>query len=190
ALILYQYITTLDFETQFAWKTRMSGTNIILLFNRYFLLLNMVANTANQFGRTTPIVEISSTHDWLTTNPDFCRTAFSALRTYAIVRGKWHLALLVLALGLVPAATNIKTDVWDKCSSSLEQVLPRPQYGREHRKSIWSIHPSILIATRTCAIVSDVMVIMTTLHRTFSPAMLARQAQIKNSLFTLLLKDG
>ncbi|PCH36224.1 hypothetical protein WOLCODRAFT_166763, partial [Wolfiporia cocos MD-104 SS10] len=113
---------------------------------------------------------------------------FSALRVYAISGRKWHITLIVLLTSLVPVATAIRS-----LAVILYGVVLRVDdliiCGYESSGSA-SVATRSAIATFTCVIASELIVIGVT----FSPVFLVTNSFVKiklqSSIVTVLLKDG
>ena len=50
ALIIYEHIVTFDHDVLAIWRYGMTGVNVILLFNRYLLLLTAITEIIETFN--------------------------------------------------------------------------------------------------------------------------------------------
>jgi len=113
---------------------------------------------------------------------------FTALRTYAIGGRDWRPALLVFALAVVPVGTNLYSDV-----NTWFTALFLPPLGivcDGNQNVTVDTGNKLLIATRACAIASDLLALAITWSSTYQIKRDADKAKIKASLATLLLRDG
>ena len=123
ALMAYDYVLTVHREAVTIWpKKKRSGPAWLFIANRYLLILSTVlacspipnAHSCNGTIRLGQAVNIAQ--DLVIagaqfscveeTKSDHLRPAFAALRVYAFWNRNIPCSLLVLALGLVPVATN------------------------------------------------------------------------------------
>ncbi|EED86082.1 predicted protein [Postia placenta Mad-698-R] len=91
-LFLYDYVINFNQEHHVVWSCRVTGGVAVFVALRYATL-------------AAYIVEIIYISTQCATY--FAQAAFAAIRVYAIQRGRWPLSVVVMALGLVPVATNI-----------------------------------------------------------------------------------
>ncbi|PCH35966.1 hypothetical protein WOLCODRAFT_28241 [Wolfiporia cocos MD-104 SS10] len=194
-LVVYEHIITFDLEVLAIWRYRMTGPTILLLFNRYVLLLTAMSNvfdvftwTSDQTYKSTSCeaqVVVSAVTYVLSI---VIAAGFSALRVYAIAGRKWFWALLALLMGLVPAATNMYLFI-SKSHSYVVYLLGIPQCWQAIPFSD-SAFARLVITTRTCAIVSDLVVIVATWTYARPWAKYASSNQIKTPLMLMIVRDG
>ncbi|KAH9923804.1 hypothetical protein B0H21DRAFT_765329 [Amylocystis lapponica] len=109
---------------------------------------------------------------------------FSTLRVYAIRGRSVYWSSAVLALGIVPCATNIYNylesyeSIDGNLGCQLENRIPE------------DVQNKFIIATRVCAIASDVLVLVATLRTTFNQRNHAAATDAKVPLTTMILWDG
>ncbi|PCH35955.1 hypothetical protein WOLCODRAFT_126457, partial [Wolfiporia cocos MD-104 SS10] len=108
---MFEHFITLDREFTYVWRYRMTGPTVLLLLNRYILVISAFANTLSPIRWTTLICascEVVNLLSGIATILSFAIAAiFTALRIYAITGGMWHIALLIFLAGLVPFPVNI-----------------------------------------------------------------------------------
>ncbi|KAI0946537.1 hypothetical protein AcW1_009976 [Taiwanofungus camphoratus] len=111
----------------------------------------------------------------------------SALRVHAVTGRNWRLAVITLVLGLVPVGTNMfnafRTSYLVTALSS--SVFVCSNTSNDHFAS----NKKLLIATRICLIVSDLIVVAVTWYNTHD-FMHPIQSHVKHSLAKLLTRDG
>ncbi|CCM00311.1 uncharacterized protein FIBRA_02341 [Fibroporia radiculosa] len=203
SIIFYDYAITLGQEIQLIWGRKPTSAIIIFFLNRYVVFA---------FG----IVAILGTFAWSTDAGCACAAViylyditslalygiiplFSSLRVYAVSDGNWLLAMLTLMLGLVPLATNmfsaIRTSrpfvefVGDLPVCTFTQFYSNSTHYKRVRVC-GNLDIEFTVATRTCAIASDAIVLLVTWWKTYSIKKDADRAHLKSSVATLLLRDG
>ncbi|KAJ2991220.1 hypothetical protein NUW54_g8256 [Trametes sanguinea] len=213
ALIFFEYIITIDREIASIWNRKLTGATVLFIFKQVSRTIEVSAIhrwPAVSLGREVAIcpAELSTKHllrsrlcSCKVVNilammfellPYFVWLSFSTLRVYAISRQNWRIALLVAVPGCMPLASNIYLYTQ---GSTANYPLP---IGCVWLNSIpanidnRSAKPAtaVLIATRTSAILTDVLVLITTWWQTYSLRRLAVQANMQVSLATLLVRDG
>ncbi|OCH84395.1 hypothetical protein OBBRIDRAFT_799112 [Obba rivulosa] len=208
ALVIYDYLLTLSREVEVIWRKQLTNaTSIIFLINRYNALFQAVMSLC--------FVSVRFSTDMLTWLDVSCKillgfsqcsalvsiaiwAVFSALRVYTIGSRNVFLTSVALCLGLVPFGTNAISTVkrlsapafigHNYCISSY--VPPDDASDR------WVIFLSltqvlkVVVITRVCLSLSDLIVLYVTLVNTYSSGVTAQASEIKPSLLTLLIRDG
>ncbi|KAH9926357.1 hypothetical protein B0H21DRAFT_764173 [Amylocystis lapponica] len=187
ALFTYDYVITLGQELKLVWGRKATGANILFMLNRYLTLAHVWLSAAPLWGCASgpcdscyAIIEVGIVLGSLING---FWAVFSALRVYAIHSRKWKLPLLVLLLGLVPAATNLYN------ASQLGVVTTDGECDIQN-KTPTTAQNKFAISTRVCVLASDTLVVLTTWRITYGIKRAANAANMKVSLTTLLLRDG
>ncbi|KAH9889400.1 hypothetical protein C8Q73DRAFT_707436 [Cubamyces lactineus] len=204
ALLSFEYVITLDREVRLVWGRKVTGATVLFVLNRYWLFLEYITQVVTTF----PISEKSCNvvgYMAIVGNagPPFVWAAFSALRGYALSGRRFWVALAILLFyvphitltciyytRLVPAlapppfncllASHIAEDTWIQwVLSILTALITALKYCY-----------SFTIASRTCLIVGDLIVLAVTWQSTFNIARAARMARMRVSLTYSLLTDG
>ncbi|KAI9063139.1 hypothetical protein FKP32DRAFT_1572420 [Trametes sanguinea] len=198
ALIFYEYIITIDREIALIWNRKLTGATILFILNRYLALLKYPIYIV---GLQSVSDEVWALAVWavnilamlLELLPYFVWLSFSTLRVYAISRQNWRLALLVAVPGCMPLASNIYLYTQGSTANYPLPIgcvwLDTIPVNIDNRCASHRRH-WLLIATRTSAILTDVLVLITTWWQTYSLRRLAVQANMQVSLATLLVRDG
>ncbi|PCH43371.1 hypothetical protein WOLCODRAFT_25869 [Wolfiporia cocos MD-104 SS10] len=190
ALVVYEHIITFDREVFAIWRYRMTGATALLLFNGSVLLLTAVSNVLETFiWNSDQICKVQLVPTAVKYVLSVVIAAgFSALRVYAIAGRNWYWTLLALLTGLVPAATNIYQYISDS-HPHVEYFFGIPQCMQTISLSD-SVFDGLLITTRTCAIVSDLVVIAATWMYARPWGRYASNTQIKTPLMAVIVRDG
>lgn len=189
SLILYDYLLTLSREVELVWHSQRSPAKYTFFYNRYCVLLwaFYVVISLLRSSQTSCVAEfiVSSCFDI-----SFFATwaVFSALRVWAISGRDWRPTSLTLALGLVPVATNMLNYIRSKAAygvglnGSLECIY-------SSRLSV-SLNNKMVIATRSCAIASDVVVLVAIWAYTRHSRRVAHGLNQRFPLVTMFLRSG
>ncbi|PCH44635.1 hypothetical protein WOLCODRAFT_78225 [Wolfiporia cocos MD-104 SS10] len=164
-LIFYEHMANLDREVDAIWRYPISGTTLLLLLNRYILLIYGLDSVlwVAALNVTIPVrAHVQILCSWISINfvTELLLIAisavFSALRVYAISKRKWYLALVVVLTALVPVGTNAV----------------------------------LLIVTRACAIASDAIMIVVTWLHSFRWSSIRITFKSPSPTLTILNRDG
>ncbi|KAI0754175.1 hypothetical protein C8Q80DRAFT_1265851 [Daedaleopsis nitida] len=181
ALLVYDHLLTFAGELQFVWGRRFSGATVIFALNRYTTLIGKVILPICVLC-TAPVVLVMI----FTILAYFISALFSALRIYAIWDKNWMLFLLVLLLAVSVPVTNMYHYI-----RSAPAAAPFPFYGcGENVELTDEQFYKLSMVTHTCAIATDLLVVVLTWIKTFEIKRVAAGLQLKTSLTTLLLRDG
>ncbi|KAI0325819.1 hypothetical protein GY45DRAFT_181301 [Cubamyces sp. BRFM 1775] len=93
ALLTYEYFITFDREVNLFWKRKPTGATVLFLCTRYLALLSYNCLSALTYARWSDSYLV-----W---------AAFSSLRTLALSRMNWLLAVVVFILASGPFAVNV-----------------------------------------------------------------------------------
>ncbi|EMD37038.1 hypothetical protein CERSUDRAFT_124023 [Gelatoporia subvermispora B] len=175
ALVVYDHMITFSRETEFIWGRKISSVTILFYLNRWLNLAWAVADTAENMSGLSVL-----------------RAVFSAVRMYAISTGNWLLSVVVLALNLVPIATNIDTwtDGLPKYGAFVTQtfgIQAVPVIGVECSAGT-SLSPSV--TSEACAIAADVLLLVVTWYKTYALKREASRNNVEVPLASMLLRDG
>ncbi|RDX56696.1 hypothetical protein OH76DRAFT_1477273 [Lentinus brumalis] len=127
--------------------------------------------------------------------------AFAGLRVYAISARNFVVTVVVVVLAVVPAVTNayvasLTSVALSDLGCMSEMDLPILTWiesvlaFRCHHATTHLTDHSVSVATRSCMIVSDALVIVTTLVKTWSTMRVARRLHVQMSFTSLILREG
>jgi len=191
-------------EVRFIWGRKLSSATIIFLLNRYVVFAFGIVTILGAFPWNTNLVCFIFFHmsRRLKFRPHSCEVivllydittlmfslAFSALRVYAVGVNKWLPTLLTLLFGLVPFGTNLFDAIrTSRAFVAFVDEFPVCTYNEYYSNNT---HLKLSISTRTCAIISDAIVLAVTWSNTYSITKAAERANINASLATMVLRDG
>ncbi|KAI0351841.1 hypothetical protein OH77DRAFT_1410310, partial [Trametes cingulata] len=189
AFLTYEWLITLDREVALFWRRKLNGASVLFLTNRYLPLLVQVLNISSDvrmsdrglsscdgFVKALQTIQLFQYFPW---------AAFSALRTFALSRGNWAIAAIVLLLSMVPIGVNFSQYHW-------LVVVNDPTIGCSKTSTITlDIAKKLTIASRTCLMTADVIVLLVTWHSTFGTIRLTDVALKGRPTFArMLIRDG
>lgn len=183
-LFLYDYVINFNQEHHVVWSCRVTGGVAVFVALRYATLAYVVTSVVNAAITSCEgayIVEIIYISTQCATY--FAQAAFAAIRVYAIQRGRWPLSVVVMALGLVPVATNIYAVSQVKLVDAFQYCL------LDSAISINNQH-IFLIATRVCVLAFNLLVLVATWQATRVIRYATSTLNNHSSLATLLMRDG
>ncbi|TFK91862.1 hypothetical protein K466DRAFT_467551, partial [Polyporus arcularius HHB13444] len=107
ALVVYDFVITLDREIKLFWTRRLTGATVLFFTIRYMPLLYGILGVVNASLDLPPadcdiLVKVANTLDWSHLLPF---AVFSAMRAYALTRNRVFTSI-VLALSLVQMGLN------------------------------------------------------------------------------------
>ncbi|OSD00116.1 hypothetical protein PYCCODRAFT_1437671 [Trametes coccinea BRFM310] len=190
AFLTYEYLITFDSEVGLFWRSKFTGASALFLTNRYWPLLVNILNitssarmsdqvlptSCDAYVKALQTIELLQYFPW---------AAFSALRTYALSRGNRALSILVFFLSIVPMGVNFSQYHW-------LVVINDPTIGCSKSSTISAdMAKRLTIASRTCLIAADVIVLLVTWTSTFGTIRIADAAlKGRPSFVRLLVRDG
>ncbi|TCD62758.1 hypothetical protein EIP91_006430 [Steccherinum ochraceum] len=205
AVFLYDTLLTLPKEIDQIWLSKFSGATILYFVNRYCLLAQKILifmqlfpwgsiNVRLAFTMATDssfhsCTAISWTNEILLVATFLVIALFFSLRIYAIRDRNLSEAVAVLALGCVLPALGL----YQQATISLTVVrVPILGFVLCDEKSTISfdIYSRLATAGRVTITVSDLLVLILTLIKTFKIRRLAAEHDLRTPLVTLLLRDG
>ncbi|KAI8982952.1 hypothetical protein BD414DRAFT_579214 [Trametes punicea] len=186
ALMIYEFLITLDREVALFWNAKFTRTTIVFLLNRYMSLLKYpVAMLADWPTSQSGCEVITRLTDVLEIIPYFVWAIFSATRVHALTGGQWILCLTVFVLSSMPIWTNMYLIV---------QTVPENMSAPLGCSTIISlpvaVYTAALLLTRICAMLSDTIVIVITWNTTFHGWKAASAARLNISLSEIILRDS
>ncbi|KAI0687259.1 hypothetical protein C8Q76DRAFT_760534 [Earliella scabrosa] len=156
-IFMHEYLSTLTSEIDLFWGTSYSGASALFFANRYLGLLNN--NHLVWFLGVIGIHDHSFCVVWswlapLIQLPQFLVwAAISALRTYAVNRGRMTFPLIVFVLLCIPLSANVAKAV--RMTASLSKGLCAPAINHPP-----SPHPqATLVVARISWIVADTILV-------------------------------
>ncbi|KAI9063811.1 hypothetical protein FKP32DRAFT_1592041 [Trametes sanguinea] len=186
AFLTYEYLITFDCEVGLFWRSKFTGASALFLTNRYWPLLVQVLNIASSarmsdkscdaYVNALQTIELLQYFPW---------AAFSALRTFALSRGNWAISTFVFLLSMVPLGVNFSQYHW-------LVVVNDPTIGCSKSSTISEeMAKTVTIASRTCLMAADVIVLLVTWMSTFGTIRLTDVAlKGRPSFVRLLVRDG
>ncbi|KAI0820161.1 hypothetical protein BC628DRAFT_1398366 [Trametes gibbosa] len=187
ALMLYELCITFDREVELFWSMPFSRTTLVFLLNRYISLMkypiSMVAlRVATQ--KSCDVVNIMG--EVLESVPYVFWAMFSAMRVYALAGRSIFLGSLVFLLLCVPIGTNAyqmsvsnSEFLGDPVGCVIAIAIPTEQ-----------LYLALLLVTRACAILGDVIVIIVTWYKTYRGWRAAVSAGMKTSLSEMVIRNS
>ncbi|KAH9889050.1 hypothetical protein C8Q73DRAFT_668207 [Cubamyces lactineus] len=186
AFLSYEYLITFDREVSLFWRRKLTGASVLFSTNRYLPLLVNILNltisarmsdtSCNDYVKALQTIEILQYMPW---------AAFSALRTFALSRGSWVLAMLVFLLSAVPIGVNFSQYRW-------LVVYNDPMLGCGKSSTVTlETAKRLTIASRTCLMAADIIVLIVTWMSTLTTMRLTDIAlKGKPSFARMLVRDG
>ncbi|PCH42991.1 hypothetical protein WOLCODRAFT_102920, partial [Wolfiporia cocos MD-104 SS10] len=189
--MIYEHVLNMDLEVRCVWQYRLSATSLLLFVNRYILLALGILYALEALGPLLPIslncAALNITGATLELSLVAFGAAFSALRVFALTRRRWHITLVVLLTGLVPIGTNIYGYLsW----SYMTRMIGNADICLGSGHISFEAHFKVMLATRICASVSDLVPIAITWLHTFSWSSHTAGVLKTGPFSTLLLRDG
>ncbi|KAI0676158.1 hypothetical protein C8Q78DRAFT_1008323 [Trametes maxima] len=183
--LLYEYFVTFDLEVAYFWGRKVTGATVLFFCNRYLpLIVNVVslvglapltARGCDVMVHLSPMLDILQYIPW---------AIFAGLRVFALGGRHWLLPLVVLLLSLVPVGINLYF------YTTLRSIND-PIFGCEASRDI---PPALArrntIASRSCLMAADLLVILMTWHAMHGSRKLNREVLGRPSFAETLLRDG
>lgn len=189
-LVAYEYIVTFDQEVNSVWARPPSATSVLLVTTRWVMVLNQIINWVPFSQSSTGSCRVIDAVSFSVFFAAMIQMAlFSGLRVYALWRDSrlaWVFLAFVFASSSVPIGTNIfqlsRTSAVYEGSPFYDCIFPVDISDRLNR--------TLLILTRTSALVADLTVLILTWAKTFQHWRQLRRLKIGTSVSSLLLRDG
>ncbi|KAI0760625.1 hypothetical protein C8Q74DRAFT_1297735 [Fomes fomentarius] len=210
ALLAYDHLLTFAEEVHFMWGRTFSGATVVFALNRYTTLIGKIIlpvctlywpgqtdQTYVRMSHSQPMRQFPSIVIYRCAAPVilvmiftvlayWIAAVFSALRVYAIWDKDWRPFLLVFIIAMVVPVTNMYHYIRSVPSAAM---FPFYGCGEDVELTNEQFHKLSLI-THTCAIGTDLLVVLLTWIKTFEIKRAAAGLHLKTSLTTLLLRDG
>ncbi|RPD66214.1 hypothetical protein L227DRAFT_570117 [Lentinus tigrinus ALCF2SS1-6] len=179
-VLVFEFLITFDREVHFAWGRKLSWARTIFLMNRYLSILEYLVvlgpllPTLNYFAFQVVLYVV-----W---------AGFAGWRVYAISGRNSILTTIVVLLAVVPAVTNAYVTTCTTIALSELGCMS----GMNLSILTWiDRDPSLVsVATRSCMILSDALVIIITWVKTWGTMRAARKLHVQMSFTSLILKEG
>ncbi|KAL4247648.1 hypothetical protein ABKN59_007651 [Abortiporus biennis] len=202
ALAIYDYFITFDQEVQHIWKTKFNLSSTIFVVNRYFNLFAVVGFAAVQLFPRTRLVSLPVALIRAYSHSHFAELSGSIVFNLGIHHGIRNSIFIFLCSfnaalnfattygGIYPLQTPyggciMLPTLSDNVSNRYE--ILHSQYMQLHSDSL----PNRLqVAASALSIALSFLVLCGTLSKTLALKRAARQAGIKSSLVSLLIRDG
>jgi len=189
--IIYDYLLTLGDEVELVWSMKPSASSVVYyVLLRYPVLLYVIIpwiSSTNPGLTASVCTGLSITSDVMATTFIIMVAAFGALRIYAVSGRDWRFVLPALALGLVPAVTNL----YDYAQSAYEELPDGSSVCSQVQSLSRHLSKELVIISRTCAVASDMIVIFAICWHSRRHIKLANHLKNKRpSLMMLMMRDG
>ncbi|KAF9811469.1 hypothetical protein IEO21_06585 [Rhodonia placenta] len=175
SLFVYDSIISFDLEWRTVWSRKVTGASALYITLRYVTFITMVLDVTNfsaSYNVSLNYIGFQLLHPIFTGRMHCLRDIFGSGRVYAIDGHQWTKATVVMILGLVPVVLNI-ANVW-----AIESSLSTSKHDKY-----------VLLATRTCVLMSNLLVVVSTWQATRTNRA-ANMRNSKGSLTTTLMRDG
>ncbi|KZT02837.1 uncharacterized protein LAESUDRAFT_684714 [Laetiporus sulphureus 93-53] len=188
-MIIYDFLLTLGQDVRHFWSRKLTLsvalyflTRVTTLAVAVFYILFQLLQSSSAGCKTVPYLftslEMLSMCLW---------AVFSALRVHAISNRKKLLTVVVLGLGLVPVATNFES----LAKASLLTVEIENFTICVQTTSLSNSEYGIgIIATRSCAIANDALVLVLTWYHAYGTIKIGPPSGTVSSLALILLRNG
>ncbi|EJD06324.1 uncharacterized protein FOMMEDRAFT_151559 [Fomitiporia mediterranea MF3/22] len=191
-LLYYDYLLSLRSEVEFIWLRRMTMSSFLFLLNRYIAFFGYIFIMCLNFFPPTNIATL-----WLIdqavvidVHTQLQTLLLFSLRIYALYGRNWKVASPVMLLGLVSVIMSawtigdffgILTNFGLGSSSKSPFIICLPGFETS------AIPFEVTIALSTAF---DVIVVILTMAKTIRAAQEHRKAGIRDSIYSLLIRDG
>jgi len=197
ALAVYDVLLTIDQEIFCIWKRKFSAITLTFSFLRYGNIMWLAIDLIQTFGpqEIKSCVVEQRFYGFMVISALAASAGFTVLRVWAIWSRHWLALIIPLPFSIFPVITNIyqlsRTQILPELSP-----LPFPLNG-----CIWNVAipesalQKLAVATRVCAILADLIVLIATWIKTWSLKRPLSSTDVRlqgtsPSLTTLLLRDG
>lgn len=187
AFVVYDYVITFDREVSNVWRRKFTAASALFYVNRYLSIVSAaLVIFMNSITEQQTCSIAGRIYQGCIVALLMVFALFSALRVYVLWNKNILLLCLILALDMVPVATNL----------SLYIVVTLVAIGPPYSECITSdprpieLDLKLTRLTRACVIAADALVIVLIWIKTFTLHRQARQLRMKTSLATLFLRDG
>ncbi|KAI0628205.1 hypothetical protein C8Q77DRAFT_1068559 [Trametes polyzona] len=190
----YECLITLDREVSLVWQRKFTGASILFLTNRYIPILVNILNLTSDARMSDAYTGVSSCDAYIKAVQAiqllqyFPWATFSALRTFALSERNWIISGIVLLLSMVPIGINFAQYRW-------LEVVNDPLIGCSKSSSVTLDEAkrcvAVTIASRTCLMAADMVVILVTWRSTLGTIRLSGAALKNRPTFArMLIRDG
>ncbi|KAI0725916.1 hypothetical protein C8Q72DRAFT_566109 [Fomitopsis betulina] len=184
-LLIYDWVITLGQEARYIWSSKFKGYTALFFLNR----INMAGMIIGLLLGLTPwytgeaAVLVLASFQIMTF---FTWAVVSSLRVYAISNRGFSLALVTLALGLVPVGTNLFNYIESSYFVSTYSLFVECEYSQKFSDAIGF---RLLIFTRVSVIVADAVVLFVSWRHLHGTLKTPHVGANRISLGALLLRD-
>ncbi|KAI0690627.1 hypothetical protein BC835DRAFT_1307812 [Cytidiella melzeri] len=188
ALLLYDYLITLQREITTVWSRNCRPATILFLLNRYLsIIYGLLLTVADQSGGQTSCAVITRLFQVVSQLLTVMFALFSALRVYAIWNRSNCLFTVILALNLLPVGVNIYVHAKETLKF---EALPFANTCVSRSQLNPMLLDGIIRGSRVAVIFGDALVLTFTWWKTLSIRREASSAHIRVTLTFLLIRDG
>ncbi|EED83567.1 predicted protein [Postia placenta Mad-698-R] len=176
AFYIYDCLITFDMELQVVWARKATGASVLFIMNRYVCLVVQALEMICQFADISCTIAV-----WAAQS-----IVFSGLRVYGVNGRQWKTPLLVVVLGMVPAAANLVYTVnWRMVPDTSTCVITLDTSPRALNQFVL-----VIVATEICQSAGEALTLGATWYATYQVRKLAHGTDLKPSIAFLLLRDG
>jgi len=185
AFVTYDWLITFDQEIDVVWN-RFTKGSVLFLINRYVQLIAGFVQLVLYFGPQTSMAcqATGNIINGLFFVLFVTTAVFSAARVCALTDRNWPLTILVLCLGLIPAAFNLYTSIMNPFGGVASGPVP---WGGCYWISSASESMGLIsgLASRVSAILCDVIVLAVTWKSIYRSYVGAKQFNSHGNRFGL-----
>ncbi|EPS94405.1 hypothetical protein FOMPIDRAFT_62396, partial [Fomitopsis schrenkii] len=172
AVYIFDRFLTFNSEVEHIWRRKKSAITWVYVSMHVCTLLLFVTNVAGWLDQGTCVVSVQSSLS--------LAEFISAARAYTINGCRWPIPAFTFLMSLVPVATNIVG--WDS--------LGRTYILAVSEEVDLQLYFAVEIASRTCVIAVDLIVLLVTWRATYGMHKSAHSLKIESSIASALLRDG
>ncbi|KAI0692852.1 hypothetical protein C8T65DRAFT_744955 [Cerioporus squamosus] len=192
ALLSFEWVITLDREARLVWGQKATVATILFVLNRYWLFLEYITQVITIYPLSNLSFQGCDAVGYMViignAGPPYIWALFSTLRAYALSRRKWWVIPLT-SVWFIPHL--VMESLYYSHLRPLEAPSPlNCVLSSTFPETEWIHLLYRTIASRTCAIVGDLVVLVITWHSTYGIRKATAGLQVRTSLTDALLKDG
>ncbi|KAJ3479272.1 hypothetical protein NLI96_g9180 [Meripilus lineatus] len=199
-LLVYDTFCTIEEESEFIWRRKLSISSVLYLAIRTSTLLNAVVTVTGALAPTTTTYLLSVISLVVAL---IAIAGFNVLRIWALWERHWAPVLVLFPLAMLPACINAYVHAYvfafvvnpvplplGMCNpqlaldeSILISILYVTKLGADSRSSAGAL-------SRGCSLATDFLTLLLTMVRTYSIRKTTTRVNGKTDLLTLIIRDG
>ncbi|KZT71027.1 hypothetical protein DAEQUDRAFT_810281 [Daedalea quercina L-15889] len=186
-IYIFDHALTFASEVEYIWCRRKSGVILLYVTMHVCTLVMFVTNIAGWLDSTgcESAYALSMVDTAVLCALYVIWGVISASRAYALSGREWTIPTLIFIVSLVPVAANIAY-----CWGLAQENIPPPIGCVVYNKIPQTTETRFEIATRTCVIATDLLVLLVTWKATYGIRRNASALDVKTPIAVLLLRDG